>query len=102
MKNPKDPSDPLNRHNAAGEQTVVIGGETSSNGGAGNFNASNAPTSLVSGSAAAARELPKAIPNDPGHTRIIGYNPAPVSDGVKQVEPVVGWLAGRHRWPGQG
>ena len=88
MKNPKDPSDPLNRHNAAGEQTVIIG-ET--------FNSSNAPTSLVSGSAAAARQpvspaAPKPIPSDPGHTRIIGYNTAAVSDGEKQIEPVVGWL----------
>ncbi len=93
MKNPKDPSDPLNRHNAAGEQTVIIGGDSAHNN-AGNTSPSNnnAPTSLVSGSAAAQREPPKPIPNDPSHTRIIGYNPAPVSDGVKQVEPVVGWL----------
>ena len=86
MKNPKDPSDPLNRHNAAGEQTVIIGEA---------LNSSNAPTSLVSGSAAAARDPvagPKPIPSDPGHTRIIGYNTAAVSDGQKQVEPVVGWL----------
>lgn len=99
MKNPKDPSDPLNRHNAAGEQTVIIGGDTPNQANVNNnvnknLN-NNAPTSLVSGSAAAAREpaaLPKAIPNDPSHTRIIGYNPAPVSDGVRPVEPVVGWL----------
>ena len=70
MKNPKDASDPLNRHNAAGEQTVIIG-DASNAGGAGS---SNAPTSLVSGSAAASREppgqpnLPKTIPSDPGHT----------------------------------
>ena len=89
MKNPKDPSDPLNRHNAAGEQTVIIGEA---------FNTNSAPTSLVSGSAAAAREpapaanQPKPIPSDPGHTRIIGYNAAPVSDSQKQIEPVVGWV----------
>ncbi len=94
MKNPKDASDPLNRHSAAGEQTVIIGDASNASGG-GN---SNAPTSLVSGSAAASREpstppgAPKPIPSDPGHTRIIGYNTASVSDGQKQVEPVVGWL----------
>ena len=100
MKNPKDPSDPLNRHNAAGEQTVIIGDAHGSNAGSGQasgnaaFNNNNAPTSLVSGSAAPAREqvLPKSIPSDPGHTRIIGYTAGPVSDGHKQVEPVVGWL----------
>ena len=95
MKNPKDASDPLNRHNAAGEQTVIIGDASHASSGSAS---SNAPTSLVSGSAAAAREpaaqpgAPKPIPNDPGHTRIIGYNPGPVGDGQKPVEPVVGWL----------
>ena len=98
MKNPKDPSDPLNRHNAAGEQTVIIGEPASSNNSSNNSgsSSSNAQTSLVSGSAATARQTPanvaKAIPSDPGHTRIIGYNTAAVSDGQKQIEPVVGWM----------
>ena len=92
MPSPKDPSDPLNRHNAAGEQTVIIGDPAGTGGNA----SGNAQTSLVSGSAAAARQpspnVAKPIPSDPGHTRIIGYNTAAVSDGPRQVEPVVGWM----------
>ena len=57
MKNPKDPSDPLNRHNAAGEQTVIIGEPASSNNN-NSGSSSNAQTSLVSGSAATARQTP--------------------------------------------
>ena len=90
MKNPKDASDPFNRHDAAGAATVIIGESTSSN---------SAPTALVnveSGaqrSAGAAAGTPgKAIPSDPGHTRIISPYANVPTEGPKAAEPVVGWL----------
>ena len=83
MKHQKDTTDPLNRHDVAGAATVIIGSESSVN--------NSAPTSLVNVESGAQRNAPaqKAIPSDPGHTRIISPY---VSEGPKTVEPVVGWL----------
>lgn len=96
MKHPKDSTDPIDRHNAAGAQTVIIGGDTANN---------SAPTSLIeqepvrpkleAGSArnpAPAAAPTRAIPSDSGHTRIIGYQGAPSADGGRSADPVVGWL----------
>ncbi len=90
MKHPKDSTDPIDRHNAAGAPTVIIG-ESSSSG------ANSAPTALIDVGSGAARTpppaaaAPKPVLSDPGHTRIIGYNP-PAAEGQKSSEPVVGWL----------
>ena len=107
MKNPKDPSDPFDRLNAAGAATVIIGENP-------NSNSNNAPTALVNVESGAARTSPggaptKAIPNDPGHTRIISPYANVAPEGQKPTDPVVGWLVildgpgrGNHRaiYPG--
>jgi hypothetical protein len=86
MKNPKDPNDPFDRHNAAGAATVIIGESTSN----------SAPTALVNVESGAERSQQKsqannAIQDDPGRTRIL--NPyANVTKESKTTEPVVGWL----------
>lgn len=86
MKSPKDPSDPFDRHNAAGAATVIIG-ETSNN---------SAPTALVNVESGAARGATPAgnasIADDPGRTRILTRFPTSTTDGQKTTEPVVGWL----------
>ena len=87
MKHPIKDSDAINRLNAAGEQTVIIGENQDNN---------TAPTQHVSVAAAGQyREVvppPKPIAADPGHTRIIGYSNPATADGPKTAEPVVGWL----------
>jgi len=88
MKNPKDPSDPFDRHSAAGAPTVIIG-ETGNN---------SAPTALVNVESGAGRTPQNAgaasgaVPSDPGHTRIISPYGSTSADGQKTAEPVVGWL----------
>ncbi|MEZ5852665.1 MAG: FHA domain-containing protein [Hyphomicrobiaceae bacterium] len=95
---PKDSTDPLDRHNAAGAPTVIIG-DTSGHGGTPQptppGSASNAQTSLINvqSGAAHAASPPRAIPSDPGHTRIISpYASSGPAEGPQATEPVVGWL----------
>jgi hypothetical protein len=79
MKHPtRNPSDSINRRNAADEATIIIGADDP-----------NQKTVLASRVPPDPEPAAKSIPADPGHTRIlrpIGLEPDVRSD------PVVGWL----------
>ncbi len=100
MMNPKDSTDPLDRHNAAGAPTVIIGDTSGSAPGSAHqpvssSSANSAPTSLVNVQSGAAHPsaAPRSIPSDPGHTRIISpYASSGIAEGPHVTEPVVGWL----------
>lgn len=78
MKHPRDPSDPLNRRDAADEATIIIGADD--------------PQDTVLAPVTAPEQhvmAAKSITSDPGHTRIL--RPVGLEADVR-TDPVVGWL----------
>lgn len=79
MKHPtRDPSDAINRRDAADEATIIIGAEDTSQ-----------ETVFAPRTAPEPEPTPKSIPADPGHTRIL--RPVGLEPDVRS-DPVVGWL----------
>lgn len=77
MKHPtRNPSDDINRRDAADEATIIIGAEETSQ-------------ETVFAPQTAPEPVAKSIPADPGHTRIL--RPVGLEADVRS-DPVVGWL----------
>lgn len=80
MKHPtRDPSDQINRRDAADEATIIIGAEEPAH-----------ETVVAPHTTPERVPVAKSIPADPGHTRIL----RPVGASVEDIksDPVVGWL----------
>ncbi|MGD9806838.1 MAG: FHA domain-containing protein [Hyphomicrobiaceae bacterium] len=79
MKHPtRNPSDGINRREAADEATIIIGAEETSQ-----------ESAFASRTVPEPEPFAKSIPADPGHTRIL--RPVGVEVDVRN-DPVVGWL----------
>ncbi|MEZ5817364.1 MAG: FHA domain-containing protein [Hyphomicrobiaceae bacterium] len=79
MKHPtRNPSDGINRRDAADEATIIIGAEESGQ-----------ETTLAPQTTPDPAPTAKSIPADPGHTRIL--RPVGLEPDVRS-DPVVGWL----------
>ena len=85
MKHPtRDPSDHMNRRDAADEATIIIGAEDHHHGHHGPAETVIAPHTTPEPA------MVKPLASDPGHTRILRH-PGMADESIKS-EPVVGWL----------